>query len=96
MNELRIREHDGAITFEVRVAPRASRNRIIGVQDGALRVALTAPPVDGVANEALKKLLAKALGVAKSDVEILRGDRARIKVLRIHGVNAGEVRLGES
>ena len=96
MNELRIREHDGAITFEVRVAPRASRNRIIGVQDGALRVALTAPPVGGAANEALKKLLAKALGVAKSDVEILRGDRARIKVLRIHGVNAGEVRLGES
>jgi uncharacterized protein (TIGR00251 family) len=96
MNELRIREHDGAITFEVRVAPRASRNRVIGVQDGALRVALTAPPVDGAANEALKKLLAKALGVAKSDVEILRGDRARIKVLRIHGVNAGEVRLGES
>jgi len=96
MNELRIREQDGAITFEVRVAPRASRNRIIGVQDGALRVALTAPPVDGAANEALKKLLAKALGVAKSDVEILRGDRARIKVLRIHGVNAGEVRLGES
>ena len=96
MNELRIREHDGAITFEVRVAPRASRNRIIGVQDGALRVALTAPPVDGAANEALKKLLAKALGVAKSDIEILRGDRARIKVLRIHGVNAGEVRLGES
>jgi len=96
MNELRIREHHGAITFEVRVAPRASRNRIIGVQDGALRVALTAPPVDGAANEALKKLLAKALGVAKSDVEILRGDRARIKVLRIHGVNAGEVRLGES
>ena len=96
MNELRIREHDGAITFEVRVAPRASRNRIIGVQDGALRVALTAPPVDGAANEALKKLLAKALGVAKSDVELLRGERARIKVLRIHGVNAGEVRLGES
>jgi uncharacterized protein (TIGR00251 family) len=96
MSGLRIREQDGTVTFEVRVAPRASRNRVIGVQDGALKVALTAPPVDGAANEALTKLLAKALGVAKSDVEILRGDRARIKVLRVHGVSADDVRLGES
>ena len=95
MSELRIREQDGAITFEVRVAPRASRNRVVGIQDGALKVALTAPPVDGAANEALKKLLAKALGVAKSDVEILRGDRARIKVLRVQGVSANDVRFGE-
>jgi len=91
MNELRIREQEGAITFEVRVAPRASRNRIVGVQDGALKVALTAPPVDGAANEALKKLLAKALGVSKSNVEIIRGDRARIKILRVHGVSAGDL-----
>ena len=69
MSELHIREQDGAITFEVRVAPRASRNRVVGVQDGALKVALTAPPVDGAANEALKKLLAKSLGVSKSSVE---------------------------
>jgi len=96
MSELRIREQDGAITFEVRVAPRTSRNRIVGVQEGALKVALTAPPVDGAANEALKKLLAKAVGVAKSNIEIVRGDRARIKVLRIHGVSAGDVRFGES
>ena len=95
MSGLRIREQDGAITFEVRVAPRASRNRVVGIQDGALKVALTAAPVDGAANEALKKLLAKALGVAKSDVEILRGDRARIKVLRVHGVSANDVRFGE-
>ncbi|TFH29130.1 MAG: YggU family protein [Myxococcales bacterium] len=93
MSELQIQEHDDAVTFEVRVAPRASRNRVIGVQDGALKVALTAPPVDGAANEALTKLIAKALGVAKSDVEILRGDRARIKVLRVRGVRAADVRL---
>ena len=95
MSELRIREQDGAITFEVRVAPRASRNRVIGIQEGALKVALTAPPVDGAANEALKKLVAKALGVAKSDVEILRGDHGRIKVLRVHGVSAGDARFSE-
>jgi uncharacterized protein (TIGR00251 family) len=79
----------------VRVAPRASRNRVIGVQDGALKVALTAPPVEGAANEALKKLLAKALGVSKSKVEILRGDRARIKVLRVSGVSVRDVRFEE-
>jgi len=93
MSELRIREQDGAVSFEVRVAPRASRNRVLGVQEGALKVALTAPPVDGAANEALKKLLSKALGVSKSNVEILRGDRARIKVLRVHGVSAADVRF---
>ena len=92
---LRIRERDGAITFEVRVAPRASRDRIVGVHEGALKVALTAPPVDGAANEALKKLVAKALGVPKSNVEILRGERARIKVLRVAGVRPEDVRFAE-
>jgi uncharacterized protein (TIGR00251 family) len=91
MSELRVREQDGAVVFEVRVAPRASRSRVIGVQDGALKVALTAPPVDGAANEALRKLLAKTLGVAKSDVEIVRGDRGRIKLLRVNGIRAADV-----
>ena len=93
MSELRVREQDGAVVFEVRVAPRASRSRVIGVQDGALKVALTAPPIDGAANEALRKLLAKTLGVSKSDVEIVRGDRARIKLLRVDGIRAAEVRF---
>ncbi|MGB5696744.1 MAG: DUF167 family protein [Polyangiales bacterium] len=96
MSELRIREHDGGVTFEVRVAPRASRNRIVGVRDGVLKIALMAPPVDGAANEALKKLLAKALGVAKSEIEIVRGDRARLKVIRIRGVRAEDLRREES
>jgi uncharacterized protein (TIGR00251 family) len=93
MSELEIREQEGAITFEVRVAPRASRDRVLGVHEGALKVALTAAPVDGAANEALRKLLAKALGVPKSDVEIVRGARARNKVLRVQGVSARDVRF---
>jgi len=95
-SELRIREQDGAITFEVRVAPRASRSRIVGVRDGALKVALTAPPVEGAANEALKKLVAKSLGVSKSSVEIVQGERARVKVLRVDGLRAVDVRFGET
>ena len=93
MSELDLREQDGAVVFEVRVAPRASRSRVIGVQDGALKVALTAPPVDGAANDALRKLLAKTLSVSKSDVEIVRGDRARIKLLRVKGIRAADVRF---
>jgi len=91
MNGLVIRRTDQTITFEVRVAPRASRDRVIGVHDGVLKVALTAPPVDGVANEALRKLLAKKLGVSKSDVQILRGDRARAKLISVRGIDERDV-----
>ena len=95
MNGLRVRREEGAITFEVRVAPRASRNRVIGVQDGVLKVALTAPPVDGAANEALCKLLAKTLGVSKSAIQILRGERGRTKLLRIRGADERKLDFGE-
>ena len=68
--------------------PRPSRaSGEVGVRDGALKVALTAPPVDGAANGALLKLLSKELGVPKSAIEILRGERARTKLLRVHGVS---------
>lgn len=93
-SELRTHRSDDAITFEVRVAPRASRNRIVGVVDGVLKVALTAAPVDGAANEALKKLLAKALRVAKSDVDIVRGERARVKLIRVRGLETVESLAG--
>jgi uncharacterized protein (TIGR00251 family) len=87
MNELSIREEDGAMLFEVSVAPRSSRNRILGVRGGALRIALTAPPVDGAANDALRQLLAKRLGVSKSAVEIVRGARGRKKLIRVRGAD---------
>jgi uncharacterized protein (TIGR00251 family) len=93
MSELRVQEGDDSVTFEVRVAPRASRNAIAGVHEGALKVSLTAPPVEGAANEALRKLLAKALGVPKSNIEIIRGERGRNKVLRIRGVSRGALRF---
>jgi hypothetical protein len=91
MSGLVIRRIDEAITFEVRVAPRASRDRVVGVHDGVLKVALTAPPVDGAANEALRKLLAKELGVSKSDVQIVRGERSRTKLISVRGVDERNV-----
>ncbi|MEO5335219.1 MAG: DUF167 family protein [Magnetococcus sp. YQC-5] len=67
----------------VRVQPRASREQIMGVQEGAIKVALTAPPVDGAANEALRRMLAKAIGVAASRVQVIQGERSRNKLVRI-------------
>lgn len=67
----------------VRVQPRASRNGMAGCHGAALKVALTAPPVEGAANQALCQLLAKELGVAKSQATLVQGTTSRDKVVRI-------------
>lgn len=88
---------DSSAELEVWVQPRASRDEVAGFHDGALRVRLTAPPVDGQANDALVRFLAKQLGVARSAVTLVRGQTARRKTLRIEGLTVEEVRrrLGE-
>ena len=96
MSELRTRHEQDALVFEVRVAPRASRDRVLGVREGALKVALTAPPIDGAANDALRKVLARAFGVSKSSVEILRGERARTKLLRVRGADLAKLELEDA
>ena len=63
------------------VQPRASRNEIVGRQGDALKVRLTAPPVEGAANKALVAFLADALGVRRSEVRVTSGDHARQKVV---------------
>jgi hypothetical protein len=80
---LRYSEEDGAITFQVRVVPRASRSEIAGEHDGALRVRLTAPPVDGAANEELVRLLARELNVRANAIEIKSGHASRLKQVRV-------------
>jgi len=89
---LDIRPCAQGITFAVKVVPRAARDRLVGVEGGVLKVRLTAPPVEGAANRALVKLLAKALGVARSRVEIVGGARSRNKRVRVAGLSAGELR----
>ena len=76
----------------MRVQPRASREAILGWREDVLRVAVTAPPVEGGANQAVGRLLARVLGVAPSAVNIVRGDRSRDKVVRIAGVTDAEAR----
>jgi len=74
---------DKAISFDVRVVPRSSRSEIVGEHDGALKVRIASPPVDGAANAELIKLLAKKFGVSKSDVEIAGGETSKTKRIKI-------------
>jgi uncharacterized protein (TIGR00251 family) len=84
-------------SISVRLTPRAAADRIEVLGDGSLAVRVTAPAVDGRANEALRRTVAKKLGVAPSRVTLVRGQRSRDKVLRIEGLDADAVRraLGE-
>jgi len=73
---------DGVL-LQVSVMPNAKRTEVDGLHDGALRVRLAAPPIEGRANEALVAWLAKSLGVARRDVELLRGESSRRKQVAI-------------
>lgn len=75
------------VRFAVRLAPRSSANRVDGVVDGALKVHVTAPAVEGAANAALVELLAGTLGVARRDVRIVAGAAARRKLVVVDGVD---------
>ena len=86
-----ITERDGAVTFDVLVQPRASRAKLGPVHDGRLKVAVTAPPVDGEANAAVIEVLAKAIGVAKGAVEVIAGASSRRKTVRVAGVTRAAV-----
>jgi uncharacterized protein len=88
---IEVAEHDGAIIFTVRVAPRASRNAIKGEYGGALKVRLTAPPLDGRANDALRRLLADRLNVPISAVRIVSGEKSRTKRVAVSGVSRAQV-----
>jgi uncharacterized protein len=80
-------EKNNALVFTVRVVPRASKSEIVGDYDGALKVRIASPPVDGAANAELVKFLSKTFGVSRSAVEILSGQSARTKQVKISGVN---------
>jgi len=89
---LATQEKDDSLTFAVRVVPRAKKNEIVGVEGEVLKVRIAAPPVRGKANEALVEFLAQALGVRNRQVEIVRGQRARNKSIRVRGLSEKEAR----
>jgi len=86
-----IQEQGAGVTFPVRVVPRAGRNEVVGNADGALKVRLTAPAVEGRANQALVRFLAGRLGVRRGDVTIVAGEHARHKLVRVEGLTAVQV-----
>jgi len=81
----------GGVAFAVRVTPRASRDAIEGEHAGALKVRLTAPPVEDRANEALVRLLAERLKVPRSAVRIVAGAKSRTKRVEVTGITAAQV-----
>src|SRR6267142_1733108 len=88
---LETHDKDGAVVFSVRVQPRASKDEIAGEMDGALKVRLRAPAVEGRANEALVEFLAELLKTSRSAVSILSGERSRVKRIEIRGVTRQQV-----
>jgi uncharacterized protein len=85
-----------AIRFSVRLQPRASKNEITGLQGISLKVRVTAPPVEGMANDALIELLSKALETSRRNVCIVSGHSSRTKIIEINGVDLESIqRLAE-
>ena len=84
-------EKDGAVTLDIAVKPRSSREGVGPVQGDRLCVAVNAPPVDGKANEAVVRVLAQTFKVARSAVAIVRGETGRKKTIRVTGISAAAV-----
>jgi len=80
------------VVFNIRVVPRASRSEIVGLHNGALKIRIAAPPVDGAANVELIKILAKTFNVAKSNIEIISGLASKNKQCRIRGITLLQIK----
>lgn len=87
-----LEEKDGAVMLTVKVQPRASRNELAGVQGDCLRIRVTSPPVEGMANEKLCEFLAGLMGIGKQRVQVVAGRSARIKRVKISDVSPDVVR----
>jgi len=84
---------DRRCVIGIRLKPSTSREKIVSIDENEICVAVTAPPVEGKANEALVAMLAKKLQVSKSSIEIRRGLRSRVKMVTIEGMNKEHVLL---
>jgi uncharacterized protein (TIGR00251 family) len=83
--------NEATITLKIHLLPRASRDEICGLQGDAIKVKVTAPPIEGRANMALQRFIAKKLNLSSSQVEIMAGQRSREKILRISGISRAAV-----
>ncbi len=96
MAQLWFRETSEGVTFRVHVQPRAARNRLQGMHDDALKISLTAPPVEGAANRLCRDFLADLLKLPRARVEVVGGQKSRRKTIYVENLNGFELkaRLG--
>ena len=94
---IRFTAQDETITFTVRAQPRATKTSLAGEIEGALKIKIAAPPVEGAANEELIRFLVKVFAVPRRAVTILSGATAKNKIVRLHGLTATafELRLAQ-
>jgi len=90
-SKLDIRAGDGFCILRVKVTPKASRNQVVGVGEGALRLRIHAPPVDGAANDRAREYLAEVLGRPRGAIQLERGQTSRDKAFRISGITPSEL-----
>ncbi len=83
---------ESGVEIRIKVSPRSSKSEVVGISDDRLRIKLNSPPVDGAANKELIKLLSKIFGVAKSSLELVRGDKSRLKTVLVRGKSADEIK----
>lgn len=88
---IKLSAKDGGVSFAVRVQPRASKSEVAGELDGALKVRLAAPPVDGEANEELIRFLARLFDTPRRQIAIISGQTSKNKLVRISGISVEEV-----
>jgi len=82
-----------SLNILVQIQPKSSRNEIVGIHDGRLKIKIKAPPVDGKANESLIEFLAKTFKISKSNIEILKGHTSKLKTIKLLGVNENTYRF---
>jgi uncharacterized protein (TIGR00251 family) len=88
---IEMKEKAGGVQFAVRVIPGASKNEVAGIQEGALKIKLTAPPVEGKANKACVDFLARLLGMRRSALAIVSGEKSRKKTVTVDGIGRDEL-----
>ena len=96
MAQLWFRETSNGVSFRVHVQPRAARNRFQGIHDEALKISLTAPPVEGAANRLCRDYIAELLALPRALVEVVGGHKSRRKMLHVENLSGLELksRLG--
>ena len=92
-NILQLRESKHGLTFDIQVTPHAASSQVVGVQEGMLKIKVTALPVEGAANEACIRLLAKTLALKKSQLEIFAGAKSRKKTVLVKDITRAELEM---